>query len=572
MVRKFNPAQHPRDKRGRFTKSRTVKASAGDKKAARQVADGFSPAAAGSDPQARKAYLAGFGGKADLSSLGAANRALRGGKDSPAAERLDQAMVELPGDLLLSRAVPSSAFGNTDPAALEGMKVRDAGFAPAQLGTVQAAEDQVRMHIATPAGTRAVVDPETGEVVLDRDTEMVVARVEPNAAGGHDMWLTVLPKKITEQGPDPAPSKAGPETPKPGDETAGGGDQIRADLMKLKVPELRQQMKDRGLKPGKLRKSQMVDALVADETGDGSPGQSDPAAGGSVADRITAKVADLADGPTGLVGLETLREELPEIGRADFDAELLRLNRERVIQLDPDPDRRKLTDRRRAAAVVVGGEDMHLVSMRPSAGPEDEPPARPQAEPGTPEAALAAAPFGMDRGDGSEKDWPPGLRRHLSAYRLGSDQAINTALRSPDADPAKEQRYQIRGIDAGMEESKLTAGVQVFRGVRKPQALFGDRMSGDLTGMAWREDAYVSTSVVPKVAEDFTADRGDPDAIGMVMNIAVPKGVGGIELSPVTFEGELLLDRGHQFKVVKDRGVVGGARRVDVEVLPKVVP
>ncbi len=227
-----------------------------------------------------------------------------------------------------------------------------------------------------------------------------------------------------------------------------------------------------------------------------------------------------------------------------------------------------MTDRRRAAAVTFGGEDMHLVSLRQPAT-ETGPPAREAAQPGSPEAVLAAAPVGMDRRDGGEQSWPPGLRRHLSAYRLGSDQAINAALRNPGSSIPAAQRHQIAGIDSGMALSKLTADVQVFRGVRKPEVMFGDRLSADLTGMVWREDAYVSTSAVPEVADDFTHDRDNPADVGLVMTVSVPEGVAGIELSAASFEGELLLDRGHDFRVVADHGVADGARRIDVEVIPK---
>ncbi len=299
MARKFDPSKHPRDRFGRFTKSRTVKASAKDKAAARQVAEAFKPASPGPGAGSRRTYLQQVGGGTRLDGLPDANRALRAGKDSPAADEVGKAMVDLPDDILLSRQVPRSAFGSTEPEALAGMKVRDAGFAPAQLGTVQAVDGQVRMHIAVPAGTRAAVSPDTGEVVLDRDTEMVVAKVAANAAGGHDMWLTVLPKA------DAATADAGV----PDD----GG---RSELMKLRVPQLQARMRERGLKPGKLRKSQMVDALVADETG-GETGGPDS---GSLAlpDRLTTAIAELGDYPGALVRLEDLRDQLPDVGRADL--------------------------------------------------------------------------------------------------------------------------------------------------------------------------------------------------------------------------------------------------------------
>ncbi|WP_250029782.1 hypothetical protein [Paractinoplanes maris] len=299
MARTFNPAQHPRDRFGRFTKSRTVKASATDRKAAREVAEQFAPKQL--SRQERGTYLQQIASRQPEGAFAdvlEANRALRSGRDSDAAKRVDAAMTELPDDVLLSRAVPLSAFGNTDPASLAGMKVRDAGFAPTQFGAVRPAGGQVRMHIAAPAGTKAAVNPDTGEVVLDRDTEMVVAKVAKNEAGGHDMWLTVLPKQGAKPRVADNGKKADIQAPGVADNNnktdMPGDDAGRADLMKLKAPELRERMRERGLKPGRMRKSQMVDALVADETGDRqAKGTADSSAAGRVtgSDRVDAVTA-----------------------------------------------------------------------------------------------------------------------------------------------------------------------------------------------------------------------------------------------------------------------------------------
>ena len=65
---------------------------------------------------------------------------------------------------------------------LAGMKVRDAGFSATQLDPAPSDRD-VHLFIAAPAGARAVVNGDTGEVYLDRDSEMVVTHVEQNSAG-----------------------------------------------------------------------------------------------------------------------------------------------------------------------------------------------------------------------------------------------------------------------------------------------------------------------------------------------------------------------------------------------------
>lgn len=562
MARSFDPARHPRDRFGRFTKSRTVKASAKDKAAARAVAEGFTPRQVSGGE--RQAYLRKIAGSdqagQQFAGLVEANKALRAGKDSPTAAELDKAMVVLPDDVLLSRRVPVSAFGTTDPQSLAGMKVRDAGFAPAQLGTVAAADGQVRMHLAVPAGTRAAVNPGTGEVVLDRDTEMVVARVDRNSAGGHDMYLTVLPKTTS-----PA-----------ADVPADDGDTVRADLMKLKVPQLRARMRERGLTAGRMRKTQMVDALIADETG-GKPAtpdrgtQGSPDTAGGAEDQVRSTVADIIREDGGRdgdwVSITRLRAQLADLSKAEFDTAIRALHRQPGVNVEGRPDRWALNQADHDAAVTIAGEPRHLIAIQPA---RETTRTVGVASDDSPAGALSAAPLGLDRPGGSDQ-LTSKMRRHLAAYRKGSDGAINTALRSTGQPAAVEQRNQITGIDQAMAASHLTREVRVFRGVRQPQVMFGERMQGDLTGMVWREDAYVSSSAVEKVAQAFTQDRTDPAAVGLIMHITVPEGVGAVELSPSTFEGELLLDRGHQFQVTADRGVVGGARVVDVAVLPKAV-
>ena len=83
----------------------------------------------------------------------------------------------------------------------------------------------------------------------------------------------------------------------------------------------------------------------------------------SAEDGIRRVYGELAERSGDLVGLEKIRERLTGISRADLDATLLDLNRRKQIHLDPDPNRRILTDEARAAAISVGGEDMHLIAI-----------------------------------------------------------------------------------------------------------------------------------------------------------------------------------------------------------------
>jgi hypothetical protein len=41
----------------------------------------------------------------------------------------------------------------------------------------------------------------------------------------------------------------------------------------------------------------------------------------------------------------------------------LQMDRDQVIQLEPDPNRKVLSDRAKAAAIFLGGEDIHLITV-----------------------------------------------------------------------------------------------------------------------------------------------------------------------------------------------------------------
>jgi hypothetical protein len=86
----------------------------------------------------------------------------------------------------------------------------------------------------------------------------------------------------------------------------------------------------------------------------------------SIEDRIRQAYGELAGESGDLVSLARLRDELPDITRKDLDEALLALDRRRAIQLDPDSNRKALSDRAKAAAVALGGEDMHLITIGPS--------------------------------------------------------------------------------------------------------------------------------------------------------------------------------------------------------------
>lgn len=199
--REWNPSLHPRDSNGRFTKSAARYMRPQDTARVRAALSGLRPRSFDTG-QERRGYLAALGasGGPAVASFRAGgwrntNTALRTGRGTPAeAAGIDAEMRPLPDDLIVDREVPAAMFGNVDMRGLSGARLTDAAYTATRLGDQPAAQaGMVRMRIAVPRGTHAVVDPDTGEVLLARGTDLAVTSVTPNDAGGWDMHLAVIP-------------------------------------------------------------------------------------------------------------------------------------------------------------------------------------------------------------------------------------------------------------------------------------------------------------------------------------------------------------------------------------------
>lgn len=80
---------------------------------------------------------------------------------------------------------------------------------------------------------------------------------------------------------------------------------------------------------------------------------------------IRAAYAGLAREPGSTVRLSRLRNELRDIPRTDLDDALARLRRAPDVSLIPEENQKTLNDEERAAAVVVGNQQNHLLSIEP---------------------------------------------------------------------------------------------------------------------------------------------------------------------------------------------------------------
>ena len=90
-----------------------------------------------------------------------------------------------------------------------------------------------------------------------------------------------------------------------------------------------------------------------------------PLTDAAVEERIMAGYRTLAGEPGAFIRLSGLRRELGQLPQAATDAALDRLYRSQRINLVPQPDQWSLSDDDRAAALHIGGEDKHLISVEP---------------------------------------------------------------------------------------------------------------------------------------------------------------------------------------------------------------
>lgn len=328
----------------------------------------------------------------------------------------------------------------------------------------------------------------------------------------------------------------------------------------------------------------------------------------AVEQSVRQAYVDLAVKPGDEVSIADLRDKLADVPKRDLDQALLKMDRERKIQLEPNPHRINLTARDKAAAIPLGGEDMHLLTIAKkdltdvlerkdngrgnTVGPDAGTTGREVPGPNsggagqsgttgaqfddrvtsaaTDEEALAASAWGLSRGE-----LPPEFKgfwaRAVGGYtgswyrsinKLARGQQLNF-LEEPDREEAQELLETLDEAFAAVPGSAEEA--LVFRGILDASLLFGDRTDGDLTGLEWLEQANVSTTareIRTKVFLSAGASR-------MRMRILLPKGTKMIQASSRNAEAEVLVKRGERFRIVRDNGVdSAGVRNIDVELIP----
>ncbi|MGV9743822.1 hypothetical protein ACWDTG_02780 [Rhodococcus zopfii] len=84
---------------------------------------------------------------------------------------------------------------------------------------------------------------------------------------------------------------------------------------------------------------------------------------GAVEDRVRIAYARLAERPGAWVRLTDLREVLADVPRDELDRELARMYRLPDVVLVPEENQKALTERDRAAAVVIGFQNNHAIAI-----------------------------------------------------------------------------------------------------------------------------------------------------------------------------------------------------------------
>ena len=79
--------------------------------------------------------------------------------------------------------------------------------------------------------------------------------------------------------------------------------------------------------------------------------------------RVRAAYSQLAARPGGWVGLADLREVLADVSKDDLDPELVRMYGLPDVILVPEENQKTLTERDRAAAVVIGYQNTHVIAI-----------------------------------------------------------------------------------------------------------------------------------------------------------------------------------------------------------------
>jgi Phage minor capsid protein 2 len=207
-------------------------------------------------------------------------------------------------------------------------------------------------------------------------------------------------------------------------------------------------------------------------------------------------------------------------------------------------------------------------------------PAQPPANPVTGTKALAVPPARLrirarnpeasilDQIDYGVLEWRGGRPSNISqqaADRI-ADWLFNYVTEMGGVSPADLRAGDdtLRQVfDQLMDSSPLPEPIQVWRGLDRPELLFGD-LDRDLSGVTVPDPSVLSTSTARSISARY-ATRGGTSSGGLLMRLQVPAGVKAVTVGQD--DREILLQRGLRITVLADRRE-RGMRVLDVVVSP----
>lgn len=149
-----------------------------------------------------------------------------------------------------------------------------------------------------------------------------------------------------------------------------------------------------------------------------------------------------------------------------------------------------------------------------------------------------------------------------------SEPAVNAALRG--SRPMTPQlRHDVAAIDQALGASRTSGPVAVYRGWQGAPFMPSGWQGSDLTGLAWSDLAFTSSTASPEAAESYAGDEADGGFAARILLAAdFPALSIADEADGLDDEGEIVLPRGLSFRVTADHGAMGsyGIRWLDVAV------
>ena len=139
----------------------------------------------------------------------------------------------------------------------------------------------------------------------------------------------------------------------------------------------------------------------------------------------------------------------------------------------------------------------------------------------------------------------------IQGYTSQDYKAINSAMRAPDADPAKAARLAgyIAAIHGGLDQLPSYEG-EVYRGTSMSRAMWADWERAYAGGLPVSDAAFSSSSKSEAVAEDFLEQTRADDKVSVFCKIQSRSGKQVEFLSKTANELEVLFRGGAKFKIV----------------------